>query len=334
MTQTLKGPAGYKIIGGGMLLGAIQALILEAFEFEADEPTDFVKQKNLVIPIGNGDYLLWPMPLGFNFLPNLGRITTEMVLGGKTKARDKIVEVLEVMSDSFNPLGGGGFLQTIAPTILDPFVAVRENQDAFGRPVSREDFSNNPKPGYLRSRQNATEFSKLFAEALNKMSGGTDFAKGAISPTGDDIDYVIGQFLGGVGREAQKLYGLGKSQVTGEELDTFRIPLFGKMYGSTESPSAIAGRFYNAARRMSEHEAEIKGRIDRGQSPQPYLRANPEARMYKTTNTVEGQISKLNKTLRELQERNPQDPRIQNIKDQRTRIMRAYLLQVDAQRPN
>ena len=335
MVETLKGPAGYKIIGGGMLLGAIQALILEAAGFEEDEPTDFIKQKNLVIPTGNGSYVLWPMPLGFNFLPNLGRITTEMILGGKKKARDSVIEVLEVMSDSFNPLGGGGFLQTLSPTVLDPFVAVLgTNTDAFGRPISRQDFANNPQPGYLRSRQNATEFSKLFAEALNSMSGGTEFAKGAISPTGDDIDYIIGQYLGGVGREAQKLYGLGKSQITGEEIDTFRIPLFGKMYGTTESSAAIASRFYNATRRMAEHEAEIKGRVEKRQSPQQYLLDNPEARMYKTTNTVEGQISKLNKSLRELQEKNPRDPRIDSLKEQRTRIMRAFLVKVDAQRPN
>jgi hypothetical protein len=335
MALTLAGPAGAKIVGGGMLLGVIQALILEAAGFEEDEPTDFIKQKNLVIPTGNGSYVLWPMPLGFNFLPNLGRIATEMILGGKRKARDSVVEVLEVMSDSFNPLGGGGFLQTISPTVLDPFVAVLgTNTDAFGRPISRQDFSNNPQPGYLRSRQNATEFSKLFAEVLNSMSGGTEFAKGAISPTGDDIDYIIGQYLGGVGREAQKLYGLGKSQITGEELDTFRIPLFGKLYGTTESSAAIASRFYNATRRMAEHEAEIKGRVEKRQSPQQYLLDNPEARMYKITNTVEGQISKLNKSLRELQEKNPRDPRIESLKEQRTRIMRAFLAKVDAQRPN
>jgi hypothetical protein len=334
MIETLQGPAGYKIIGGGMLLGAIQALILQAAGFEEDEPTDFIKQKNLVIPTGNGSYVLWPMPLGFNFLPNLGRITTEMVLGGKVKARDKVVEVLEVMSDSFNPLGGGGFLQTLSPTILDPFVAVFENQDAFGRPVSRQDFANNPQPGYLRSRQNATEFSKLFAEVLNSMSGGTKFAKGAISPTGDDIDYVIGQYLGGVGRESQRLYELAKSQVTGEELETYRIPLFGKIYGTTNSPAAVASRFYNTARRMSEHSSEIKGRIDNRESPQPYLMANPEARLYKATDRVENKISKLNKLIRDVQEKDPNDPRLEILKERRTTIMRAFLDQVDAQRPN
>jgi hypothetical protein len=85
---------------------------------------------------------------------------------------------------------------------------------------------------------------------------------------------------------------------------------------------------------MAEHEAEIKGRVEKRQSPQQYLLDNPEARMYKITNTVEGQISKLNKSLRELQEKNPRDPRIESLKEQRTRIMRAFLVKVDAQRPN
>jgi len=66
MVTTLKGPAGKKIIAGGMILGSVQALILQAFGFGEDEPNEFIKQKNLIIPTGNGGYLMWPMPLGFN----------------------------------------------------------------------------------------------------------------------------------------------------------------------------------------------------------------------------------------------------------------------------
>jgi len=126
MVTTLKGPAGKKIIAGGLALGAVQALVLQAFDFGEDEPNEFIKQKNLIIPTGNGGYLMWPMPLGFNFLPNTGRILTEMVFNGRTKARDRVVDLMGAMVDAFNPLGGAGFMQTLTPTPLDPFIAISE----------------------------------------------------------------------------------------------------------------------------------------------------------------------------------------------------------------
>jgi hypothetical protein len=334
MTETLTGPAGRRIVAGGMLLGAVQAAILEAFDFGEDEPSEFIKQKNLIIPLGDGKYLTWPMPLGFNFLPNIGRILTEMTFDGRTKARDRIVDLMGVMVDAFNPLGGAGFAQTISPTIIDPFVAVTENRDAFGRPISREDQATNPSPGYLRSRDNASEFSKLLSEALNYMSGGTEFTKGIVSPTADDIDYVVGQYLGGVGREAQKFTQLAKSQVTGEEIETFRIPLFGKMYGETTSPAAVSSNFYRTIIRMSEHEAEIKGRIERRESPAQYIAENPEARMYAAANRLENQISKINKTIREIRKQDPKDPRIKLLEERRTETMQMFLDRLDELYPN
>jgi len=334
MVTTLKGPAGKKIIAGGMILGSVQALILQAFGFGEDEPNEFIKQKNLIIPTGNGGYLMWPMPLGFNFLPNVGRILTEMVFDGRTKARDRVVDLMGVMTDAFNPLGGAGFLQTISPTPLDPFIAVAENKDAFGRPISRQDQAMNPTPGYLRSRDNANDFSKYFVEALNAMSGGSEFTKGVLSPTADDIDYIVGQYLGGVGREVQKIYQLGKSQMTGEDVEQFRVPVLGKLYGETTSPAAIASNFYRTLIRMSEHESEIKGRRDERRPTTSYLAQNPEARMYGAANSVGNQVSKLNRTIRELRKADSQDPRIELLEDRKVEVMQMFLDQLNERFPN
>ena len=334
MAETLTGPAGRRIVAGGILLGVVQALILRAFDFGEDEPTEFIKQKNLIIPTGDGGYLNWPMPLGFNFLPNIGRILTEMTFDGRTKARDRVVNLIEVMTDAFNPLGGAGFLQTISPTIIDPFVAVKENRDSFGRPISREDQATNPTAGYLRSRDNASELSKLLAEAMNYISGGTEYAPGIVSPTADDIDYIVGQYLGGVGREAQKFAQLGKSAVTGEEVEQYRIPLLGKMYGETTSPAAVSNNFYRTIIRMAEHEKEITGRAKDGVSPIDYIEANPEARLYSAANRLENQVSKMNRTIREIRAQDKNDPRIKLLEERKTEIMQMFLDRVDELYPN
>lgn len=59
------------------MLGAMQALALAAAGFDDDEPPDFVRERNIIIPIGGKKYITIPMPLSFHAIPNIGRITTE-----------------------------------------------------------------------------------------------------------------------------------------------------------------------------------------------------------------------------------------------------------------
>ena len=61
---------GKKIVAGGMMIGVAQAAILAMAGFGGDEPPEWVKSKNLVIPVGDGKYITIPMPLGFNVFPN------------------------------------------------------------------------------------------------------------------------------------------------------------------------------------------------------------------------------------------------------------------------
>jgi len=120
---TLRGPAGKRIILGGVLIGAIQAMALAFAGFGDDEPPEFVKERNLIFPIGNGKYLTLPMPLTFNVLPNLGRISTELMLTGGRDTSKKMVEMLGIMMDASNPLGGSSpMVQIASPTITDPIV--------------------------------------------------------------------------------------------------------------------------------------------------------------------------------------------------------------------
>jgi hypothetical protein len=330
LLETLKGPAGKKIIAGGIFLGVAQAMLLQAFGLGEDDPPEFTKQRNLIIPIGDGQYAMWPMPLGFNFLPTLGRLLTETALDPRPEMRKPFAKILEAFTNSFNPLGGGGFMQTISPTIIDPFVAVSQNRDAFGRPISREDRATNPTPGYLRSREQASEFSKTLSEILNYMSFGTEFKKGVISPTADDIDYIAGQYLGGVAREAMRAKEFLQSTVTGEPVEPHRVPLVGKIVGDLGAPAAVANKFYSNITTLAEHEQEIKGRIKNRQSPAEYLREYPEARLFQAANKLENEISRINRTIRQLQAMEGKERQIENLKNRKTEMMKRFNERYDA----
>ena len=325
LATTLTGPKGKAIIGGGMLLGTMQSVLLAAAGFRDDEPPEFVKQRNFVIPTPDGNYITIPYPLGFNLLPNIGRITTEfMISGGKDPAK-RASDMLGSVADAFSPIGSSGLsMQTITPTVLDPLAALESNKDAFGRPIYKEDRATNPTPGYMRSRENASEMSKGISYFLNLASGGGKYSKGLLSPTADEIDYVIGQVTGGLGREIMKTGQTIKAAGTGEDLPAYRVPLLGRFYGETESNAAEAQRFYNNVTKMADHENEIKGRIKNKESVASYYRDNPEARLYQQANTIENQINALNKQKKEFIERDLPKDRIKRIENQKALIMKRF----------
>jgi hypothetical protein len=325
LATTLTGPKGKAIIGGGILAGSMQSILLAMAGFREDEPPEFVKQRNFVIPTPDGNYLTIPYPLGFNLLPNIGRITTEfMISGGKNPAK-KAGDLMGSVADAFSPIGSSGLsMQTIAPTVLDPLAALEANKDAFGRPIYKEDRATNPTPGYLRSRENASEMSKAISYFFNLASGGTKYSKGFISPTADELDYVIGQVTGGLGREIMKTGQTIKAAGTGEDLPAYRVPLLGRFYGETESNAAESQRFYNNITKMADHENEIKGRIKNKESVASYYKDNPQARLYQQANTIENQINALNKQKKEFIERGLPKDRIKRIENQKAAIMKRF----------
>ena len=326
MYQTLRGPAGKKIFYGGLLLGSAQALLLAAAGFDEDEPKDFVKERNLIIPTGGDKYITIPMPLGFNVIPNTSRIMTEWFLSGGKDTSKRVAQITGAFLEMFNPIGNAGWsFQTFAPTIADPAVALFENRDWTGKAIAKKDISElDPTPGYTRAKETASWFSKKLAEFLNYATGGTKYRPGVFSPTPDQIDYLIGQLTGGVGREIMKAEQTITSQITGEELPSYKIPLVGRFYGETKSQAAQRDRFYDNVRLINEHENEIKGRRKNREPVDEYYKENPEARLFGYANAVERQINNLRRRREDMIKRGAPKDEVQAIEKKITEVMTKF----------
>jgi hypothetical protein len=198
-----------------------------------------------------------------------------------------------------------------------------ENVDWTGKPIAREDISKlDPTPGYTRAKENASGLSEQIAYYLNLASGGTDAKKGLISPTPDQLDYLIGQLTGGVGREAMKAAKVVETQRTGEELASYNIPLIGRFYGDTTSTASVSNRFYSNITKLNEHQAEIELMRERKENVQEYLRENPEARLYRQADSIYRDVSELRKRRRELVEQDAPKERVKQIEERITERMR------------
>lgn len=314
---------GKKILYGGLLFGSAQALMLAAAGFDDDEIPEFIRERNLIIPTGGKKYVTIPMPLGLHVIPNFGRVTTEFALSGGKKPGERLVSMFAVLADAFNPIGNSGVsIQTIAPTAVDPLVALAENRDFTGRPISRPDFSSlNPQPGHTRAKDTASFIGKGMSYALNLVTGGTDYKPGAFSPTPDQIDYLLGQLTGGVGREAMKAQQTLSAGYTGEDLPPHKVPLLGRFYGDAGVPSAQSSKFYQHVTELNGHKSEIDGRIKAGKPVGDYMRENPEFALIPLATSTQRQISDLKKMKKMLAD-NGNNKAAKMIEDQITMAMR------------
>lgn len=295
--------AGKKIITGGILIGILQTLALSLAGFDDDEPPEFLKQKNLIFPAPGTEkgYLMIPMPLGFNLLPNIGRLAAEsMVAIAKGRARDVFTKghnLFEAMVQTLSPTGGGGDLAAeMSPTVADPIISLGANKDWTGKEIYKEDRSSlNPEPGHARAKDTATVWAMAIAKAINWATGGTNYTPGVLSPSPDAIDYLIQQATGGVGREVSKAAQVAQSAATGEELPFYKVPLLGRFGGSASGSAGIRDKFYDNIRAVNIAAEEIKGRALHHEEISSALASHPEARFEKVAIQIERQIGELRK---------------------------------------
>jgi N12 class adenine-specific DNA methylase/predicted RNA methylase len=318
--------AGAKIVAGGLLLGAMQALLLAAAGFDDDEPPEFIRDRNLIMPLANGKYITLAMPLGFNAIPAFGRIVTEWAMSGFEDTNERAVHVIDMLFDVTNPIGNAGLsLQTIAPTVFDPLAALAENKDFAGRPIAQKDFNSlKPTAGHTRAKDTASSISKALSYGLNSLTGGNEYKKGAVSPTPDQIDYLIGQITGGVGRESMKVEQTLNAMRTGEDLPSYKMPLVGRFFGDANSKSSEGAAFYKNITKINQVETELKGRRENKDDVAEFKAETPEYKLIMAGNVAETAITKLRKRRRVLLENGAPKERIKLIDELITRKMKTF----------
>lgn len=314
---------GKTVVYGGVLLGSMQALMLAAAGFDDEDPPEFTRERSLVIPTGGKTYVSIPMPLGLHVIPGIGRHLTEFILSGGDKPAQRAISIFGMFADAFNPIGNAGLsMQTLAPTVFDPMVALTENKDWAGRPIARTSM-NEATPGHTLHKDTASTLAKLISEGINAATGGSEYVAGALSPTPDQIDYLIGQVTGGVGRELSKVEQSALATMRGEELPTYKIPLVGRFVGNASGQASEGSAFYANSARLNELETEVKGlRADgKNAEAQKLLASRPDAYLITVANTAERQIQRLRKEKRKLIEDKASREQVRAVEEQITAAM-------------
>lgn len=312
LLQTMTGPAGHKIAVGGVGLGVMMALMGQLMMGGGDGADDewkkipeFVKERNIIIPLSRTQYVTIPMPLGFHVLPNLGRKMVDAAFhNDPTVSRAKYVgDMAAIALNAYNPFGGSdNMMQMLTPTWFDPAIALASNKDWMGKSIFKEVRDiNHPTPGHARVKDSTALPYRWAARGINAATGGSEWEQGAISPTPEAIQYLVEQAFGGVLREANKLGATATAAATGEELAPHQWFLAGRVYGNTTGMNGQSGTYYDNAKRINVALAEAKARVERGESVDAVLKDVPLAKAAGVEKLADKRVSDLTKLRRKVQ---------------------------------
>ncbi|ENQ2143407.1 hypothetical protein ACEONH_002672 [Salmonella enterica] len=234
-----------------------------------DKVPDYVKEHNLVIMkslFGGkpGEYWSIPLPYGYNMFFLLGG-TAEGVIRGDLKATRAAGNIVGGLLGAFNPLGSedsktltGTLLKNATPTIFRPAMDLAMNENFMGTQIYRENFpGGTPKPESTLGRRSTPEAYKVFADWLNRTSGGSQYRSGAVDINPDIMKYWIDYISGGMGRFAGKTIDAAAKSYNGTDIPSQQIPFLGKISGQV-LPYDDQQKMYDRIDELRQYDAELK----------------------------------------------------------------------------
>jgi hypothetical protein len=198
------------LVGAGFAISLLNRLL--AWEEEDGEnawaaTADWQRERNIAIVIpGQRRFFTIPFTWGWNFFLNLGYQLEDMVNGGK-RPLDAGISVAHSAVNAFLPFDTeGSVAQLMAPTVLDPIVAVSENKDWKGSPIRRENYPGQRKPESEMAWDRTGSLMREAGRALNALTGGDQIRPGWIEKlpghlsSPDTLEHYYEFITGGPGR--------------------------------------------------------------------------------------------------------------------------------------
>jgi ribosomal protein S18 acetylase RimI-like enzyme len=339
LAQALMGPTGKMIIGGGLLLGVLQALMMAGMDDDDKEAIpDFVLEKSLVIPLPGHKFIQIPLHQGFNVLPTIGRHMTEMAIAAGTGQRLEFgkhtIGAVSALAGAFNPIGGGGSVaEMITPTPVDPIIQIVTNKDFTGRPIYTERPMNDPaRPGAELKRQSTNAAWGLAASAVNRMTGGDAYSRNTdlgewASPQPEILRHIAESVGGGVWRETERIVDAVLAGLDPKgEADPARLPFVTRFYGDLANDHAPTSQFMQNLAELSALKRQIEGmgKDGNGEGIDRLLKKRPEAALVDAADDMRSQIKQLRETRRELAVADASTDQLKEIEHQQAELMRAF----------
>jgi hypothetical protein len=326
------------VIGAGFLQDQLNALLSDEDEDEGkqyDKIPDYILEHNFILPdpfgLTDRSYIAIPMPYGLNMAHNIGRATSR-ALRGEYDAGEATGSIVGNIVDTINPLGGSeNFANFAAPTIVDPFIDIIQNEDFAEKPIFKEAFPGERGPDSQRYWSTTNPSAIWVAQNINSLTGGTSAIPGFIDASPDVLNFWLEFATGGVGRFVQRTAEL-PFRVYDEGLndELYReVPFVRKIIGNVSTREDY-GRYIEKRNAILLAGDEIKEAID-NQDRERALAArekfSEELRYLPRVRAIDNAIRQVNKQMNSLRDnRNMADEQKKAIMDRLDERKQALIL--------
>lgn len=289
-----------------------------------NEPWKLERNMLFFLP-GRKDYITIPLGFGLNAFWHLG------VQGGAVTTGDKsflpaALDSTRVAVDAFNPLGSGGWVEQILPSIIDPIWELGTNADWTGKPIypSENKFDQAPPPKSQQSFNSTSPVFKSIAETINKFTGGNSKEPGAVDIYPDSLEYLWGWFSGGVGRFVSQTAETAQ-RAADLEFEPKKTPYIRSFYGSTDDASHKS-EYYRERDSVQYAKGKLKEYQDAGDKEdlKDFMDRNRhDINAVSIFDTTEKQRRKINKERRSLEKSDSpdKDAKLKKLDEQEMELM-------------
>ena len=239
--------------GGLAAMGYVFSLINQ-FNSEEDDDGELKyqdipehsKNRAQLIMLNSKEGASIPLPYGYNFFVNIGRLGAEMQTG-VTSTPDAAMALVDNFFLNFVPIThskGDSIeenLRGFYPDVLEVHQDLMANKNFFGSEIyQRQNIFLIPKSRAYMGRRSTPDVYKNATQFLNDATGGDKYREGSVmglntSFNPDKIKYIFEYLAGGLGRDAMKATDLVGKVASGnaDEITARSIPILGTFVKET-----------------------------------------------------------------------------------------------------
>ena len=171
--------------------------------------SEYDRKHNVGVPIPGTDMQFVPLRFRgpYAAIPYLAQTAANVAMGNKSAKDGALTLVRELGDQVTDVVGGNGIMndkgefegslamQSIAPSVIDPFVQLASGKDYKGEDRKAKVFDKTT-PVSSNGRRSTSEVYKAAARGLNWLTGGNEFRKGFVDIAPEDLQLVT-EFIGG-----------------------------------------------------------------------------------------------------------------------------------------
>lgn len=245
-------------------------------EEEYEKTSEYAKERNIVIPLGNGEAVTIPVPYGYGFFFTFGRLMADIQRTGDTDGA--AWKLASAFTGEFLPFGGtmagdepdmvqvGTYMW---PTIAQIPLSVANNRTSFGSPMRPENPNKRFEPDRLKMWR-GTEGT--WADAL---AGALESVGADVSP--ETLKHMSRTFGGGAGTFTGSVVDAIALGAQGAKPEIREIPIVRKFYrvNSVSDARSRFWRYQGETRKATEEFQRVIDSGDRG-AVQEFVQGNRE----------------------------------------------------------